>query len=69
MRSLALHEMQRASTEATGAYCRMKQATTTAALDRCMQEFMAALKKCDKARAELRAADDAIIRYLREAGG
>jgi len=66
---LALHEMHRASTEASGAYCRMKRATTIPDLDLCMGEFMAALRKCDKARAELRETDDAITRYGREAGG
>ena len=60
LRRLALHRMQRATTESRSAYRRLKQATTILDIDRCNEEFMAALKKWDTAHAELIAANDAI---------
>jgi hypothetical protein len=58
-RRLALQQMQRASTEALGAYHRLKQAVTTSDLERSSGEFMAALKKWDAASADLGAVIDA----------
>ena len=69
MRGSALQRMHRASTEATDAYRRMKLATTTAELDRCMGEFMAAIRKWDEANAELQNVNDAIAAMGRHGGG
>jgi hypothetical protein len=65
MRRWALQQMQGATTEASDAYRRLKQASTVLDIDHCNGEFMAALKKWDMAHAELMAVNDAITALRR----